>query len=173
MNMVNLISVISSSVNDFIVSNNMHLEIDAMVYKMLNCNSISALKELANSELTILTDSYRMHLDEQKNGLVSRIQEYVSKNYKDYDLSVSGTANKFNLSVPYLSKIFKKEASIGLLAYIHNIRITEAKKMLSAGNYSIYEIAKAVGFNDSSSFIKLFKKHEGLSPGKYTKHHVS
>lgn len=173
MNMFSLINIISSSLNNFIVLNNMHLNIDAIVYKLLNCKSINTLKKVANSEFTILIDSYKMYLNEQTSDLISTIQEYVSKNYVDYNLSVCGIANKFNLSAPYLSKIYKKEASIGLLEYIHNVRINEAKNMLSTSKYSIREIAESVGFNDSSAFIKLFKKHEGIPPGKYSKHQVS
>jgi len=33
--------------------------------------------------------------------------------------------------------------------------------------YSIKDIAVMVGFNDSSSFIRTFKKYEGISPGRF------
>jgi AraC-like DNA-binding protein len=46
-------------------------------------------------------------------------------------------------------------------------RIARAQTMLQNGNMSITEIASAVGFRDSTRFIKAFRKMVGVTPGRY------
>lgn len=33
--------------------------------------------------------------------------------------------------------------------------------------YKIKELAELVGYNSSNTFIRMFRKYEGVSPGKY------
>ena len=53
--------------------------------------------------------------------------------------------------------------------YINIYRINAACELLSSGEATITEVAYSCGFNDLSYFIRLFKKHKGLSPKAYIK----
>ncbi len=53
--------------------------------------------------------------------------------------------------------------------YLNLTRIRESKKFLADEKLSIGDIAVKLGFNDQSYFTKVFKKHEGMTPGKYRK----
>jgi len=44
-----------------------------------------------------------------------------------------------------------------------------SKRMLEKGNRSIEEITFQIGYENSSSFRKVFKKYSGLSPAEYRK----
>jgi len=55
------------------------------------------------------------------------------------------------------------------LRYIQNLRIEDAKRKLEITQLTVDEITYQVGYNDSRSFSRLFKKHTNLSPDAYRK----
>ena len=48
----------------------------------------------------------------------------------------------------------------------HQARVDEAKKLLLS-NHKIYEIAEMTGFMNTSYFIRIFRRLEGITPGEY------
>lgn len=72
-------------------------------------------------------------------------------------------------SVSYVSKLFKEKTGQNILYYINMVRIENAKKLLreSRQDTGIGEIGKETGFTNSNSFIRIFKKYEEMTPGKY------
>lgn len=67
----------------------------------------------------------------------------------------------------YLSRFFKKQAGCGVLDYIHEIRIREAKRLMAETDSSIKDISEQVGYYNSLTFIRAFKRQEGCTPGQY------
>lgn len=65
----------------------------------------------------------------------------------------------------YLSSIYKKGTGESLLKFINQTRIDEAERLLSEG-VSVVEVAERAGFRDSSTFIRIFKKYTGVTPGQ-------
>ena len=56
----------------------------------------------------------------------------------------------------------------GLLEYINRCRVNRAKELLqNEPSLSIATIAKQVGFDYPNSFIRIFKKFEGMTPGEF------
>jgi AraC-like DNA-binding protein/sugar diacid utilization regulator len=98
---------------------------------------------------------------------VTRILEYISKHYMQSDLSMNLIADTFQLSVPYLSKIFKEYTESNFTDYLIRLRMTKAKQLLEEGNAKVVHIAEKVGYSNSHSFIRIFKKVTGLTPGEY------
>jgi len=49
------------------------------------------------------------------------------------------------------------------------MRIEKAKKLLGKADTTISEVSSDSGFNDTSSFIKQFKKVTGMTPTGYRK----
>jgi two-component system response regulator YesN len=96
-----------------------------------------------------------------------KIKKYIDSDYGNTELSVSFLASKLNLSVPYLSMIFKSETGLGTLEYIMNIRMQKAKIFLSESHISIKEIATRVGYDYSTSFIRAFTNSFGISPTEF------
>ena len=67
----------------------------------------------------------------------------------------------------YISKVFKDETGEGLLDHINRLRIQQAKKIMQNKNLVLEDVAGQVGFTNVNSFIRVFKKYEGITPGKY------
>jgi YesN/AraC family two-component response regulator len=75
--------------------------------------------------------------------------------------------DKFGLTPSYLSKQFKAQTGEALLDFISRTRLEEAKRLLSLQVLSVTDIAKKVGYSDMNTFNRIFKKFEGITPGKY------
>lgn len=97
---------------------------------------------------------------------INEIAEFLRLNCGE-KLSVCDVAAKFNYNPDYLSTAFRRISGLTLLQYIHKMRITEAKRLLVNTTLSVKEIANTVGFFDDKYFMKIFKKHETVTPTKY------
>jgi AraC-like DNA-binding protein len=109
----------------------------------------------------------RALLEERKSRqLGEKIKTYINDNFRNPDLNISITALHFNLTPAYLSAIFKEETGVNLLEYINSLRVEEGKKFLDQGN-SIIKTAELCGFRSSNTFIRIFRKLTGITPGQY------
>jgi AraC-like DNA-binding protein len=102
------------------------------------------------------------------DSLVSLIVQYVEKNYNE-DLYLESIAEKLGVSSKYLSRIFKEKRGSNLVDYISYIRVFKAKELLSSTDLSIGEIGEMVGIYNRTTFLRTFKRFEGVSPFDYRK----
>lgn len=65
-----------------------------------------------------------------------------------------------------LLRMFTKEKGITPYRYLESIRISEAKRLLKNGLYSV-DVATQTGFSDQSHFINNFTKFLGFTPNAY------
>jgi AraC-like DNA-binding protein len=150
----------------------MHHEIqflDSIDYaeSLLKCASVVDLKQTMFHILAAL-DQYALERRQaMKDRALDDVISYVRGQFADVDLNVSQIADHFGLSVSYLSRRFKKETGIGLLDYIHTVRIDEAKALLEGSDLNVGEIGRRVGYYSDIAFIRAFKRYQGISPGKY------
>lgn len=97
---------------------------------------------------------------------IERVVECVNQHYREPDFNVSKAAEYLQVSVPYLSNLFKQQMGIGLLSYISGMRVKYAKKCILEDNLSVAQAAKEAGFENINTFIRTFKKYEGTTPGR-------
>lgn len=104
---------------------------------------------------------------EKENDICARAKNYIEHNYQDSQLSLAELSKKFGLTPSYFSKMYKDKYQISIPDYINMTRLNKAKELLRDTSQSIQSIASAVGFLESSTFIRMFKKMEGMTPGVY------
>ena len=68
-----------------------------------------------------------------------------------------------------MERRFKNVTGETPLTYQQNIRVEAAKRLLEKSNHSFEEITFQVGYEDSSTFRKVFCKQTGLVPTEYRK----
>jgi len=102
-----------------------------------------------------------------QNSKIQKSIEYLLKNYKKSDLSVKEIADRSFMSEVYFRKIFKKEYGVSPQKYIIDLRMQNAVGLISAGYYSLKEVAYMSGYNDYKHFSVEFKKNTGVSPSEY------
>ncbi len=100
--------------------------------------------------------------------LFRQILLYIEDNYNK-EISLKELSKQFNISMPYLSSLFKKEVGINYCEYLTQLRMTRSASLLGNINLTIEEICCLVGYNDYYYFNKVFKKHFNVSPGRYRK----
>ena len=76
-------------------------------------------------------------------------------------------AEHFDMNPHYISMQFKEQSGESLKTFINFVRIEKAKQILLTTPKKLEEIANMVGFIDNNAFIRVFKKFEGITPGKY------
>ncbi len=61
---------------------------------------------------------------------------------------------------------FSELLGVTPLKYMTYWRMQQAKHMLESTSESVYSVALSCGYQSEASFIKVFKKHFGITPGK-------
>jgi AraC-like DNA-binding protein len=102
----------------------------------------------------------------RETHLSGKVKQYINENFRNPNINISITSLRFGMNPAYLSAVFKEETGLSLLEYINTLRIEEGKKLLAAG-HEVTDTAGQCGFHGSGTFIRVFKKLTGLTPGQY------
>lgn len=96
------------------------------------------------------------------------VQEWIEKNF-ERNFNYGALAHKYGMSRRTLERRFKTATGETPLTYQQQIRVAAAKRLLEEGNDSFDEITYQVGYEDSSTFRKVFLKQTRLRPIEYRK----
>ena len=113
-------------------------------------------------------ESYRsLNFNRNHNDpLIKKVQEYMDKNSSEMisldDISLAVSINKRTLI-----RRFKNALDDTPLNYLQKLKVEKAKYMLENIDATFEEIAFRLGYEDVSSFRKIFIKHTGILPMKY------
>lgn len=108
---------------------------------------------------------------DQTHPMYEKIWEiisYLKRHYHD-DITLNQIAKQYYISPAYLSRTFKKITGLSFRKYLMEIRMEEAKKLLSETQEKALIIAEYVGFSNISHFNMTFKKTVGVTPLQYRK----
>ena len=83
------------------------------------------------------------------------------------NLQIDDLAGEAGLSSRHFKRRFKQATGESPLEYLQRVRIEQAKKRLETTRDSMNEITWQIGYEDSSSFRRLFKRFTGLAPREY------
>ena len=103
---------------------------------------------------------------QQEERTITGITRYLQEHLAE-DISLTILAEQFHLNAQYISQLFKSEIGVNFLAYLTNIRMEQAKKLLLSSSLSIAEVSEQSGYADYRVFTKVFKKSEGVTPSQY------
>jgi AraC-like DNA-binding protein len=133
-------------------------------------DTLPELEKVLREMLTRTANQLRA-IREQKQHyqLLGEMKAYLEAHFADPDLSLTSLSDRFNLHPNYLSRLFKEEFGEKFVDYVTKLRIARAKKLLEETDLSVQEVAASVGYNLPVSFIRVFKKHVGTTPGDYRK----
>lgn len=98
---------------------------------------------------------------------VEQAKAFIAANYADCDLSVESMCAHLHLSATYFSALFKRETGQSFTAYVTELRMDQAARMLRDTDEKTYLIAEKTGYTDPNYFSYVFKRHFGVTPSKY------
>ncbi len=112
---------------------------------------------------------YRLPVPQnQQDRFILKARRQIRRNLKNV-ITVQRLAEEMNVSTRTLIRKFKTQTGQTPLAYIQKQRIEAGKELLEDSDLPLDEIVSRIGYQDSSSFRRLFKRETGLSPREYRK----
>lgn len=103
---------------------------------------------------------------EHADKLVARAQYQLQQDFSK-KISMQSLSEDLAVSPRTLIRRFDKALGVGPLIYLQNLRIEAAKRMLEATGAAIASIVYEVGYEDVSSFSRLFQERTGMTPKAY------
>lgn len=131
-----------------------------------NAPSFSILEKELYGSLNHLVEVVLHSLPNKEDCIIEKAKSYIDKNYNEC-ISLEEVAAHVYMNKSYFSSFFKSKAGLTYRDYLRNCRIEKSIRLIADNNMKIYEIAQAVGYNDSAHFIRAFKEVTGKSPGDY------
>lgn len=101
----------------------------------------------------------------QEHEAVKRVREYLEAHYGE-NILLEELAQVANLSQFHLLRVFRQETGLPPHAYLSQLRVIRAKRLLLKG-WPIAYVASETGFVDQSHFTRHFKRVVGVTPGQY------
>lgn len=95
----------------------------------------------------------------------AHILRYIERNY--HTITLSDLAEKFNYTVPYMSKLIREITGKRFTDLVLKLRMRDAAALLDETDMSIELIAQKAGYNTTDHFTRSFKKLYQLSPSQY------
>ncbi|GKX28203.1 AraC family transcriptional regulator [Vallitalea longa] len=139
------------------------------VFTLSQCDTmdelINIIKDLTHDLCTKIIEQK----DKEELSLIHEMVIYIKNNYVDLNFSLLGMADYFNMSQSSLSMYFKDKTGQTILNYITRMKIDKAKELLITTNITLNKLSKAVGYSNTTSFIRRFKQWEEITPGEYRK----
>lgn len=94
--------------------------------------------------------------------------QYLNRNFSK-KISIKELCDSVGYSKSTVISTFKNEYGTTINAYLNELRLSKARKMLKNNSVSVNEIALLCGFSDQSYFSKVFSAKYGITPSDYRK----
>ena len=129
-------------------------------YSLLNCKI---------HILSLYLELFKKHLSKSyEDPVINRATDFIHSNFKK-NFSCAELADFCKISKSHLRFKFREAIGSTITEYREQIRVEEAKRMLSSLIFTPKEIAGELGYSDVYHFTKAFKRRTGIPPGKYAK----
>lgn len=95
------------------------------------------------------------------------MKAYIATQFDSPSFSIKKMAQDFSMSISSLSSYFKQQSGILLSDYIADMKMDKARHLLKTTTMSVNDISLAVGYYNTTSFIRRFQQWVGMSPKEY------
>ncbi|WP_084239578.1 response regulator transcription factor [Pedobacter africanus] len=101
-------------------------------------------------------------------AFLKKLDEYIRNNIKNPNIDIDQLAEHMNMSRPTFYRKIKSLSSLSPKELIDITRLKKATRMIAQNEFTLFEIAKAVGYSSQSLFNKNFQKYFNVTPLEYT-----
>lgn len=84
-------------------------------------------------------------------------------------MTLSDVAEHFGFSISYCSKLIKNTTGMGFNDWKRILRMRRAEHMLINTNTTVNDISISLGYENTETFIRAFKKEMHMTPSNYRK----
>lgn len=142
---------------------------DSQILRLEEMNNIGEIKVMIRRGMIQYAEIVRELMNDSnktKNPLVEECKNLIFRKMHS-KIIVSELADELDVSIEYLSALFKKTEGICLKDYIMKQKILLAENLLIYSEYSIEQIGLYLGFSSQSHFGSIFKKYKDMTPKQY------
>ena len=123
---------------------------------------LSRMRDTEGVKVTRSEDSRELG----QTSITELIVAYLKENIYGR-ITLSDICNKFFMGKSQLCKLFDEYIGTGPIEYYTNLKMKEAKKLLSKGEFTVSRISDMLGYSSIHNFSRAFKKANGVSPVEY------
>jgi transcriptional regulator GlxA family with amidase domain len=131
----------------------------------LRTAKIHLLSDRTGGQLPFAVMTPRVQKDD---AVIGDCQEWIAENYACANPVARMTA-RAGLNPRTFARRFRAATKYQPMDYVQALRVEEAKHLLESSARSVEEIGHQVGYEDPTSFRRLFKRRAGLTPASYRK----
>lgn len=122
---------------------------------------------------TVIQQNYREEAPSdatayQRVRQIKMALEFIEQNYHR-PITLEQLAHASGLSPKYFCRYFRNILSKTPIDYLNYYRVERACFLLEENKRSVTDVAYACGYNDSSYFVRCFKRYKGITPNQYAK----
>lgn len=156
-----IISCIEQSNIDFDTYNDLYYE---TLFLCRSCSYVEKAEEIINN-INKLIDFFENEFSSRIIN-ATQLKQIFEIAYSQPDFSIALLADKFHVSIAYMSYLIKKELGQNFSEYLWELRLDKAKELLLNSDMTVDEISIAVGYLNTSSFRRKFKQATGSTPSQ-------
>lgn len=119
-------------------------------------------KNSSNSINNLFLYSYDLLM----SGYEFKSIKFIDEHFTD-EIDLKKLAEMEHYNSTYYVEWFKNKMGISPMEYIQNRRIEKSKELLLNTDLNILQIGEAVGYKHNSSFTRVFKKLESITPKEF------
>ncbi len=148
------------------------------IYYLNKINLIKVLQSAQYKENFEIKEGEEKGMREAENikleSLYNQILSYFSEKrpYCNPDFTIVQLAEDLNTNVKYVSRVIKEKENINFSVFLNRYKINLIKDLIARDyhdKYTIGYIYITAGFRHQSTFNKVFKEIEGITPSEYIK----
>ena len=106
---------------------------------------------------------------EKDTNTIQKLLLYCQEHYRE-NIGVASAAKAVHISQRYVTKILTTQQGCAFRTYINRLRLMDVKKLLQETERTITDVMLSCGFNNQSTFNRVFQEETGMSPREYRKH---
>ena len=125
---------------------------------------VQSMKQIMIREIT----SYEKFQYNKDSRYISLAKQYIY-DHIDQNITLNDVADMLFINPSYFSTLFRRETGETFSNYMTSMRMKRSKELLKNLKYSISDVSRMVGYQDSKYFSKVFQKTVGIKPSQYRK----
>jgi len=143
-------------------------EYDAM---LLSLSDAAELKTFFEHRFSAITEHVRRERRSRQSQTIDEVTQIIHDRFKDPMLNSQFLADSVEMSAAYLSRVFKQTLGVSIADYISQLRIEEAKRLLTQTDIKVMDLGEKLGVENMQYFFVRFKQATGLTPRQYRMQH--
>lgn len=99
--------------------------------------------------------------------LFEEVTEYIQCNYAH--VTIQDLVREFHFQEDYFNRLIRSRTDMTYSAYLQQIRLEHAERLLLGTDKTIDEIMETIGYQNKGYFYKIFRGKYGIAPAEYRK----